>query len=68
MERQTTDASPDTPAASTPEGVSIRGKKADRLPCRNPAQVWRRANLAAIAAYNRFVDEHGIWNQRSRAW
>jgi Post-segregation antitoxin CcdA len=32
------------------------------------AEQWLSANQEAIAAYSRFVEKRGIWNEGSRAW
>lgn len=32
------------------------------------AAQWRKDNQKAIAAYTRYVEKHGIWNEDSRGW
>lgn len=32
------------------------------------AEQWRRENRKAIEAYNKFIDEHGIWDEGFRQW
>jgi antitoxin CcdA len=32
------------------------------------AEQWLRENQEAIAAYNRMVEKHGIWNEGVREW
>lgn len=32
------------------------------------AEQWLRDNREAIEAYNRHVEEHGLWNEEFRTW
>ena len=32
------------------------------------AERWLEDNQEAIAAYNRHVEEHGLWNESIRLW
>ncbi len=32
------------------------------------AAQWKKENQGAIAAYARFVEKHGIWNEGERGW
>jgi antitoxin CcdA len=32
------------------------------------AEQWLKDNREAIEAYNRYVEEHGIWNEEFRQW
>ena len=32
------------------------------------AAQWRKDNQQAIAAYARYFEKHGIWNEDSRGW
>jgi antitoxin CcdA len=32
------------------------------------AEQWLKDNREAIAAYNRFFEEHGIWSDEFRTW
>ncbi len=29
---------------------------------------WQAQNSAAFAAYDRFVEKHGVWNEEDRGW
>ena len=35
---------------------------------KNRAEQWLKENRDAIDAYNRYVEEHGIWNEEFRQW
>jgi antitoxin CcdA len=32
------------------------------------ATQWKKDNQRAIAAYTRYFEKHGIWNEESRGW
>lgn len=32
------------------------------------AEQWKRDNREAIEAYNRHIEEHGLWNEEFRTW
>lgn len=32
------------------------------------ADQWLKDNSEAIAAYNRHIEEHGLWNEEYRTW
>jgi antitoxin CcdA len=32
------------------------------------AEQWKRENRKAIQAYNKFVEENGIWSDEFRTW
>lgn len=32
------------------------------------AEQWLRDNREAIEAYNRHIEEHGLWNEEFRTW
>ena len=32
------------------------------------AAQWRKDNQRAIAAYSKYVEKHGIWNEEHREW
>jgi antitoxin CcdA len=35
---------------------------------RHRAEQWLKDNREAIQAYNRYVEEHGIWSDEYRTW
>ena len=35
---------------------------------KNRAEQWLKDNREAIDAYNRYVEEHGVWNEDIRPW
>jgi len=35
---------------------------------RRRAEQWLKDNREAIQAYNRYVEEHGIWSDEYRTW
>ena len=32
------------------------------------AAAWKKENRRALAAYARYFEKHGIWNEESRGW
>ena len=32
------------------------------------AELWKKENQRAIAAYTRYFEKHGIWNEDLRGW
>jgi len=68
MKRQSSNVDPISRTAPTRNGTGVDVARVDRALSSYSAEDWRRDNDAAIAAYNRFVDKHGIWNQGSRPW
>jgi antitoxin CcdA len=35
---------------------------------RHRAEQWLKDNREAIEAYNRHIEEHGLWNEEFRTW
>lgn len=35
---------------------------------KHQGEQWLRENQEAIEAYNRHVEEHGLWNEEYRTW
>lgn len=42
--------------------------KLEELVRQHRAEQWRSENREAIAAYNKFVEEHGVFGEEFRAW
>jgi len=47
---------------------SARRQAADPVGAEERAAAWRRDNAAAIASYNRYVEEHGVFGEDLRTW
>ena len=43
-------------------------KRLDEIVREHHREQWKRANREAIKAYNKFVEEHGVWSDEFRTW
>lgn len=45
----------------------LEGRLEDVIRQRKTA-AWKKENRAAVDAYARFVERHGVWNEDERGW